>query len=228
MYNRANAVYNEGEFEEAIGLYEKALGEGFENPRIEYNLGNAYLKKNPPELGKAILHYERAKRLDPRDRDIKFNLNYANALIQGKLPAVERNFLQRSWDKLMRNVSPGEALAALSFFYFILTTTLIIYVLSGSPRVKRLLTAAGCVTALLMFFQAPIAWGSAKAASENRAVVMENELPALSGPGENNKELFKLYEGMVIRRIDCRGGWCNISIPGNLDGWIPEGKAEKL
>ena len=42
---------------------------------LEHNLGNALLRAGKP--GEAVLHYERALRLDPRARDTRHNLELA-------------------------------------------------------------------------------------------------------------------------------------------------------
>lgn len=228
LYNHANALYTSGDFAPAIVFYEKALRGGFLNSKIEYNLGNACLKKNPPDLARAVLHYERARLLDPRDADIRYNLKYMNALIKGKAPVAEKSFIQRGWESLMRSVSPGETLGALSVSYFILMTALIIYFLARGQRLRRAMIIVGSVMLLLMLIETPIAWGSRERAREPRAVILENDLPVRSGPGADNPELFKLFEGMVVDRHDCRIGWCQVAIPSGLAGWIPAEKAEKI
>jgi len=228
LYNRANALYSSADYTSAIDLYERALSSGFENAKIEYNLGNAYLKKNPPNLARAVLHYERARLLDPRDEDIQHNLKYVNALIKGKAPVAEKSFIQRGWDALLRNVSTGEAVGALSISYFIMVISMIIYFLSEGSRFRRAMVIVGAVMICLILLEAPVAWGSWRLRVKPRAVIIENDLSVRSGPGADNAELFKLFEGMVVELRDCRMGWRQIVIPGGLAGWTPAEKLEKI
>ncbi len=63
LFDAGNGAYEQGRFQDAAAAYEKILGYGVGDPRVLYNLANAYFKMG--KLGAAILHYERALRLDP-------------------------------------------------------------------------------------------------------------------------------------------------------------------
>ena len=57
--------------------YRTVLKYRIRDPRVEYNLGNAEFRLG--HLGEAILHYERARRMDPTDPDIEANLRFAQS-----------------------------------------------------------------------------------------------------------------------------------------------------
>ena len=71
-FDRGNALYRDGKFEEAASSYESILRQGFASPSIYFNLGNSYYRMG--RIAPAILAYERARRLQPNDADIKHNL----------------------------------------------------------------------------------------------------------------------------------------------------------
>ncbi len=73
-FTAANIAYKAQDYTRAIEGYEAILKSGKESGAIYYNLGNSYFKQG--ELGRAILNYERARRLMPRDADLNFNLQY--------------------------------------------------------------------------------------------------------------------------------------------------------
>ncbi len=54
----ANRAYDEGKFEEAISIYEKALKESRSPGIIWYNMGNCYIQLNKPQ--KAVWHWKMA------------------------------------------------------------------------------------------------------------------------------------------------------------------------
>jgi tetratricopeptide (TPR) repeat protein len=73
----ANALYESGHTPEAIRMYEQLVAQGVQDSGLLYNLGNAYYRQN--DLGRAILNYELAARLAPRDPDVRANLSLARA-----------------------------------------------------------------------------------------------------------------------------------------------------
>ena len=79
-FSKANAAqsYEESQklYTQAILHYEKIIDtEKIKNAKLYYNLANAYLLKE--DVGKAILNYRRAQKLNPADADINKNLTFA-------------------------------------------------------------------------------------------------------------------------------------------------------
>ena len=75
---RSNQLYENGRFQEASQTYQQLVDLGVEHENLFYNLGNAYYKSG--DLGRAVLNYERARRMAPRDADIRANLDFARSL----------------------------------------------------------------------------------------------------------------------------------------------------
>ena len=74
----ADSLYLKKEYYSAIKYYEESLKKDGLSSDVYYNLGNAYYRSNM--LGKSILNYERALRLDPENSDAKFNLELYRAI----------------------------------------------------------------------------------------------------------------------------------------------------
>ena len=68
----ANAAFASGDYAQAAPLYEKLIERDGPAAARLFNLGNTYAKLNQP--GPAVLSYERAALLAPRDADIRANL----------------------------------------------------------------------------------------------------------------------------------------------------------
>ena len=73
-------------FTTAAQKYQLLVDAGLHNARLYRNLGNACLQSN--QLGRAIANYERAKQLDPDDRQLAVNLEFANSLVKGDSPTT--------------------------------------------------------------------------------------------------------------------------------------------
>ncbi|HCP99202.1 MAG TPA: hypothetical protein DIT99_00205, partial [Candidatus Latescibacteria bacterium] len=76
LYRQGNLLYEQDRFAEAGRTYERIVQRGIQNGYVYFNLGNAYFKQQ--RIGQAILAYERASRLIPRDDDVKTNLSVVN------------------------------------------------------------------------------------------------------------------------------------------------------
>jgi tetratricopeptide (TPR) repeat protein len=75
----ANRLYENGRYAEAAQTYEQLVAGGVQDSTVFYNLGNAYYQQG--NFGHAILNYERAQRLAPRDADVQTNLALAREKI---------------------------------------------------------------------------------------------------------------------------------------------------
>lgn len=71
-FQEANAAYSRNDFNSAINNYEELLREQGYSPGVLYNLANSYAQTG--KIGKAVLNYERALKLDPNDPDTIGNL----------------------------------------------------------------------------------------------------------------------------------------------------------
>lgn len=80
-FNLGGAIYKQERWKEASAAYaELSKAAGAENPAVFYNWGNAELKQR--QLDQAIENYKQSLRLNPNDREAKFNLAYAQKLKQ--------------------------------------------------------------------------------------------------------------------------------------------------
>ena len=85
LYNRANETFRQANstkdpeqakrlYEKAILNFEKIIDQGqVENAKLYYNLANAYFLHG--QIGKAILNYRRAVKIDDSDENIQKNLS---------------------------------------------------------------------------------------------------------------------------------------------------------
>ena len=84
-FNAGNALYRQKHYDQAAGRWRGTLGEARFRERSAYNLGNAAVRSAEDATGPAkdslldaaVAAYEDALRLDPRDRDAKWNLEIA-------------------------------------------------------------------------------------------------------------------------------------------------------
>ncbi len=221
LYNRANSLYAEGMYDKSIESYQMAAEAGVRDARLEYNLANAYLKNTPPDLGRAILHYERARLLDPRDPDLLYNLEFAKSLIKEKPPVYERTYIQERWDELLSRISMNEIAAGWVILFNLSIFILIARVSVKKDRTRRMLRGLLILLSALLVLNMPLLVAKANRMGRDHAIIIEATLPAHSGPGESNPELFELSAGILVYRKGRREMWSQVAVPGGLSGWVP-------
>src|SRR5262245_42319698 len=87
-FDEANQFYEKGEIDQAMTRYNSLAASGFSGAALYYHLGNGQYR--PGERGKAVLWYERASRLAPRDSDVQFNLSLARSHIKSEGDSILR------------------------------------------------------------------------------------------------------------------------------------------
>lgn len=86
QFNLGDALYKQGKFDEAAKIFTqltKANKSDDQQTRLAhsfYNLGNSLLKSK--KLKESIEAYENSLRLNPKDMDAKYNLEYAKQLLK--------------------------------------------------------------------------------------------------------------------------------------------------
>ncbi|UCE18308.1 MAG: tetratricopeptide repeat protein [Gemmatimonadota bacterium] len=227
LFNKANQLYEEGKYEEAIVEYERITGSGIENGYVYYNLGNAYF--NNKQLGRAILSFERARRLLPRDEDIKANLEHVKLLTVDKIETPKPGWIAQLIIGLHNLFSLVEVTVIVWILYITLCLMIVLFILSQSPRMRSTLLHTGAVALALLILTGGSLFFKVRAAESTEiAVVMAPKVDARSGPGDEYTKMFTLHEGTKVKIRQSREGWHLISIPGGTGGWIEAETVERI
>ncbi len=219
IFEEANRIYIEENYQKAVELYESILDSGFESAALYYNLGNAYLQEGM--VGMAILNYERALIIDPSDEDAKYNLRIADSRITGTIDPVPRLFFHKWHDSLVGIQSADAWAKTLIVLSFLFSISFAVFLLAGSKLYKK----TGFFAALIILLFSLVSFYSAKAqyrrqTERNMAVVVEEYALLRSAPTGRSTELFRIYEGNRLRLTDTIGEWCEVRLPDGNIGWI--------
>lgn len=220
LWNKGVDAYAAGMWQEAADAWTAVRDQGLESARLCYNIGNAFFKKN--EYGRAVLWYERAHRLDPADKDIRYNLDYAAAMTQDRIEPVPEFFLT-TFARRFRSVLGSDSWAVL-FLVFLgaFLTALVLFLRGRSTSVRRTGFYGGIALALLA---AVSLHSSIKLKNEytdkTYAIVVLPVIQVRSAPGDGAAtELFVLHEGTKVKILDSVGGWDNVEIADGRKGWL--------
>jgi len=83
-FERANQLYQAGNYAAAASLYEQLTAKGITNPDLFFNLGNAYTQTGKTE--QAAESYARAAQLAPRDAQIAGRLEQTGEILRLPVP----------------------------------------------------------------------------------------------------------------------------------------------
>jgi tetratricopeptide (TPR) repeat protein len=224
----ANQLYNTGSYAEAIQVYEQLLSRGMVNSSLYYNLGNAYYIQG--DLGRAILNFQRAARLNPRDPEIREYLALARTQSANEATAEPGSPIQSlagftsSWFTLNEN-------ALLTLGLWFLLGFLVFAFRQIQPGKIRAFTQYGLILVALIFVMMGISLGSRIYAEQSRpeAVIIADQVTLNSSPGDEFTTDFSLSSGAEVAVLDVQGSWAHLALPNDiLDGWIPVNTLETV
>ena len=216
----ANQLYSNGEYSTAAKIYEQLLSQGQQHSSLYYNLGNAYYAQG--DFGRAILNFQRASRLDPRDPDIRANLALART-------QSATDYAQPS--------NPFEAMASFSSSWLTLNETalitLVLWFLLGflvftyrqlPPGRMRTIALNGFFATLLIILVAGVSFGSRIYLERTKpeAVIIAEQVTINSSPADDSSTEFNLTSGTEVKLLEIRADWAKLGLPNDVfEGWIP-------
>ena len=226
LFRAGVQAYASGDWASASSDWEGVLETGLRSKEVYYNLGNAYFKQG--ETGRAVLNYERALRLSPSDRDVRYNLDYARSMTQDRIDSVPEFFVA-TWIRGLRRSLGANAWAVLSLILLAATLALaLLFLLGPSGTARKAGFFTGLTTLLLTVLCGTFAlMGRSDMQRRDAAIVMKPVSSVKSSPSEDSsKDLFILHEGTRVRLLDQVSGYTEISLSDGRQGWIPSSDIE--
>jgi tetratricopeptide (TPR) repeat protein len=221
LMDQANKAYAAQDFAKAQELYEQILGTGNESAILYFNLGNAFYKQG--DNLKAVLNYERAKRLSPRNKDIDFNLKIANQFVVDNIEQLPKPFFARWWNSVS-NLLPADGWAKWSVFVFILFLILLgSYFFSRSLRIRKLAFSAAVFTAIFVIFSFTLAIRQSNLVKDRTsALILCPRVNVKSAPSVTGTDLFMIHEGLKVKITDQLEKWREIELSDGNKGWVKD------
>ncbi len=219
LFEQGNTAYGAGDFEGAIAFYEAIGDAGVDNGTVLFNLGNAYHRSG--DLGRAILCYERARRLIPRDRDLRESLAYLEVLKRDKDAEADSSPAVRAVRRIVRGVTVEEAAWGSLALWVVLGLLVAMRIVTGSDhRGARPVKIA--MISLSVLLLGALAHAALLFAEEVRdeAIVLAEEISIRSGPSEGDVTEFKLHAGTKVRLGRRSGDWVQVALSEELRGYF--------
>lgn len=231
-FTKANQVADNAEqahtfYQQAITGYERIIeAGGVHNAKLYCNLANSYLLTD--DLGRAILNYRRAQRLDNSNPDIHKNLNFARSkrtdqfTVTARKKILERLFFWH-YDFSMKT---RFVIGGICFAVFCIWLVLRLWI-ARWPGVVPVC----CVTVLITISMiVSVAIEQHSLSTHRSGVIVEESVVARQGDGDNYPKSFNepLHAGVEFDIIEQRPGWLHIELPNAQNAWIPTQSAELI
>ena len=222
-FDDANAAFKSGNFEKAAEQYESILKSDGPSAAIYYNLGNAYQRLG--EFGSAILAYERAKLITPRDPDLRANLDRARKAVSAYDAAEENRNTEAFLGYFSRDewswIVVGAAFVGAGIIF-----------LAGCKRLERRwmrrMAVAGVCVSVLVIGIASTALVLRSGESELAVVVSKEAVIRLS-PFDTAGSVGSPGAGRVVSLGKAEGDFRYVTVPDQgLSGWMAEGDFGKV
>ncbi len=238
LYNQANETFRQANStknsdqagrlcEKATLGFEKIIDEGqIENAKLYYNLANAYFLTG--RLGKAILNYRKAAKIDGSDENIQKNIAFARSKRIDKIGVkTEKRVLQTLffWHY---DFSIKTKFLLTCIFFGVVCICITVTIWFGRSATWTI--AAVVCGILVLCFLTSVALEYKTQASKVCGVITAKEVIAHQGDGENYTPSFKepLHEGTEFDLLENRPNWFHIRLSDDSDGWIPSDAAELI
>jgi len=219
LFDQANKHFQQNEYQQAIETYLEIISNGYESWQLYYNLGNAYYKVK--QVGRAIVNYERALKLNPKNEDILFNLDIANLSVVDKI-VTPPQFIIIKFLSDLKSLWDIQTLTFLAIgVYLLITLLVIVKIFIRNSRFQRLINMI-LIAVMTLFLIVSIIF--IIRIHENNtfqyAIVLEQKVDVLSSPDSEATELFSLHEGVKLKVEEFRDDWAKIRLADRKVGWV--------
>lgn len=215
----ANQLYASSHYTEAAQIFEQQIERGVEDASIYFNLGNSYFQQG--DLGRAVLNYQRAAQLDPRDADIQANLELTRAQTT-ELFAAEPSGPLAVLADLTGWLTLNETAVIVLGFWFLLSFVILARRQSQTDKsIKWLGYVVVVVVALLLISGLSLGSRAILEQTQPEGVVIAPTVAVSSGPGIDLTTGMNLLSGTEINVVEMQGEWVRVKSPGSTQNWIP-------
>jgi len=216
-FNRGNQFYADRAFDSALVAYQAVEQTGVESAELFFNIGNCYFKSG--DLGRAVLYFLRAKRLNPSDDDINANLAFTRGFTRIQMEGVQLNPVYSLVESTLDPVSLNTIawIASCLFILFVLLLT----VRYGFGRAgSEVRIALGVLSVLLAVAVFATTFKYRHDFVARRAVVVAEDSPVLSGPTPQAQTELHGAPGLIVEIVGVSGDYYNVLFENKRRGWI--------
>lgn len=240
-WTEAMEAYAEKNYEAAIEKLEQVVTLGYGSADVYYNLANSYFKLGQSymaingknfsngELGRAVLNYRRALKLDPAMEDARYNLDLA-VDYTNDTRSLPQGFIEGLWHSLRDMASSNSwTIASLIDLLLCLGCTLL-YLLSQRIVVRKITFSIAVVSLVIFLITTLLALSQRNAQRDDSCavVVCNDTTPVHASPDSSSKIIRQPSQGVTLSVVREHGEWSEILFADGEKGWIRSSVIENV
>jgi tetratricopeptide (TPR) repeat protein len=223
-FDAANQQVLSGQPATGIALYQSLLEQGYEDPDVFLNLGNAQAESG--NLVEAVLAYERGLKRAPGDDDLAHNLLTVRDELGLTADGVDNPFFSDL-------IVPVAALLPLqvAFWGTLIGSWFWLIVLLPSHAFKQKGQAIRTViiTAAILFLGIGLSiMGSRTYILHEAKAVILTDTPARNGPASGFSQTGVFTQGEGVKVLETEGPWRKVIDRKGVEGWVPEASTSSV
>lgn len=225
-FDKGNIAYRNGDYNGAVKIYESVLEDGKHSAELYFNLGNAYYKLE--KLGPSVYYYEKGLQLDPKNKDIQNNLQYAKQATIDEIVPLPQNSISEFFNRLVQAFSTNTWAILAVVASVLMTSLFLMYYFTQKPTLKRVWFIGSMFFLLGVFITIFMSYMEMKIGETNFAIVWEEEVEVRDGPTSNSSHIYYLHEGTKVTITYEEDNWARIELADGNEGWVQIQDIKKL
>lgn len=237
LSEQADSAYMRDDFATAATLYQQIIDEEGTSSDLYYNLGNVYYRQGM--LGKAILYYERALKLNPTNEEALSNLAFVNSKITD-IPGDKGTFISNTFNNIVAKLHSNTWAAIAIISFILLLIGIAMYVFSSNITIRKSGFFGGLILLVATIIANIFAYMAAlRSTSNNEAIIISPSTLLSTSPREpkdRSEEAMLLHEGTKVEILDSvKNGidstaiiWYDVQVDNTHRAWIKSSAVEKI
>lgn len=227
LFSAANKFYQQENYEKALEQYQQIEKQQLESAELYFNMANIYYRTN--QVAPSVYYYEKALQLSPNDQDIKFNLEFANAMVIDNIEPLPKSLGQKFIDVIVLRFTYETWAKICVTLAFVFAILFLLYHFSYSTVKKRIYFVTSILTVILVTTFLFFTYRNKHYVDNNiRAIIFSSQADVKSAPTGSSDVYFELHEGTKVLVLETLDNWKKIRIADGKMGWINAADLKEL
>lgn len=226
-FDKGNNLYQKGNYQDAITVYESVVKSGQQSAELYFNLGNCYYKLN--KVAPAIFNFEKALLLNPNDTEIQNNLAFAQKMTIDEVVEVPKV----GFAKIIRDFTSSfhyDTWAWIAIAFSVLFLVCFVgYYFSNTTTLKRIFFTTMLFVLLFTIISVFAGFFEKNQSSNDRpAIVFADVTSVKSEPKSSSQDAFVLHAGTKVFVLESLNNYKKIQLLDLKQGWIEKSAIKEL